>query len=89
MTPAEILKALDQVTYDLSVTRTRVSELANAVKQLLDENAIPTSPPQLHCPDCGNTYRKQRDLDEHRYRAHDGPVPDHYRAAERLAGEAA
>ncbi len=85
MTPAEILAALDQVRYDLSVTQTRVIEIANAAKNLVEANEL-VAPPKHVCPSCGGTQRSKQALAEHRYHVHDGPVPEHYLAAERLAG---
>ncbi len=85
MTPAELLAAIDQVRYDLSVTQTRVIEIANAVKALIEANEL-SAPPVHICPTCSCTQRSKQALAEHRYHIHDGPVPEHYLAAERLAG---
>ncbi len=86
VTPSELLAQLEQCRYDLSVTQTRLIDAIRQLEHLLAANEIRTAPPRLQCPECANTYRNQRDLDEHRYRAHDGPVPEHYLQAERLAG---
>ncbi len=85
MTPAEILAALDQVRYDLSVTQTRVIEIANEAKKLIEASKL-VVPPKHICPTCGCTQRSKQALAEHRYNSHWGPVPEHYLAAERLAG---
>lgn len=38
------------------------------------------------CPRCGTRFRTQLLVAEHVYNSHDGPVPEHYLRAERLAG---
>lgn len=79
--PDDVLKVLKQAHYDLSVIQTRVAEAIRAIA------ALPTAPvPELVCPTCRRVYRSPNALAEHRYRSHDGPVPEHYLAAERAAG---
>lgn len=77
----DLVKMLKQVKYDLSVTQTRVAEIAEAVA-LLD---LPSTPKPV-CPRCQITQRNALALAEHVYNAHNGPVPEHYLAAERRAG---
>lgn len=38
------------------------------------------------CPECGTRFRSRLVMEEHRYQNHEGPVPEHYVRAERLAG---
>lgn len=42
-----------------------------------------------HRCDCGSSFRSRRELEEHLYTAHDGPLPESYRRADELAGERA
>lgn len=41
--------------------------------------------PRLACPDCLLTFRGPNSLAEHAYTSHDGPVPEAWERAERLA----
>lgn len=77
----DILTALKQVKYDLSVTQTRIGEIAR------DVAALPAPDTRTdRCAPCGLTFRGPQSLAEHAYVHHDGPVPAHYLEAERRAG---
>jgi len=82
MSRDDIVKQLEQIRYDLSVTQTRVSEALRAVA------ALPAEPPaNLICSDCGIAHKSVYRLAEHRYVQHGGPVPQHYLDIEaRVAG---
>lgn len=69
----DVVKQLEQILYDLSVTRTRVSEALRAVAALPSEPDV-----NLVCRDCGVSHRSTYRLAEHRYAQHGGPVPQHF-----------
>lgn len=72
-TNRDIAKQLEQILYDLSVTRTRVSEALRAI------NTMPSEPDaNLVCGTCGVSHHSRYRLAEHRYAQHGGPVPQHY-----------
>ncbi len=83
--PDDIIAMLKQVKYDLSVTQTRIDEAIRSIAE------IPAPPKvEIRCPSCSlNHFKSERSRDEHVYNHHGGPVPEHYLAAERLAGFAA
>lgn len=73
--------ALDRAQMDLRNANARLTEVRAMVAQL--ELGHDTRPA---CPTCGLVFQLTWQRDEHLYHAHDGPLPEHYAAAERLAG---
>jgi hypothetical protein len=65
---------------DLRDINARIVELRAQVASL----ELPKEP-HTRCPLCGITFRHQRQVDEHTYNSHNGPIPAHYLAAEALA----
>jgi hypothetical protein len=85
MTPRhEIWKLADRLQMDLANAERRLVELRSHLAQL----KLPDlEQPEHLCPECHNAgithdLRGALKLAEHRYVAHDGPLPDHYAAAE-------
>jgi hypothetical protein len=66
-TKADIEAMAKQIRYDLSVTRTRIDELMEAVASL----PIPQAPTEFYCPDCRDLpFASQRRLLMHRESVH-------------------
>jgi hypothetical protein len=64
---ADILAMAKQIRYDMSVTRTRIDELMEAVASL----SIPEAPGQFACGDCaGLEFNSEQRLVEHRENVH-------------------
>lgn len=79
--PADIYKQLRAAREDLTKLQGRVTDILNMLNELqLPDIEWP------RCPDCGIRCRGLLTLAEHVYVSHDGPVPDHYLAAEKAAG---
>ena len=79
--PSDLGTILRALRKDLTLCQARVTELLNTVAALnLDDL------PPAKCPTCGVEFRGEFTLAEHRYNSHGGPVPEHYRVAERAAG---
>ena len=72
---------LDRLQMDVASMNAKLVEVRSLVAQMQ------LAPPTRHvCGECGAVHRHQHALDEHRYRCHGGPVPEHYIAAEMAAG---
>jgi hypothetical protein len=84
----ELVNQLKRIRFDLTDLQGKVSEALRMAGAL---NLEPHTPHT--CPECkaaGNTFdlRTATKLAEHRFHSHDGPLPDHYQTAERLADDA-
>ena len=76
-----IWELLDKLQMDNRAQAAKLVEL----RALMCDVQIP-EPVQFTCPDCGIRFCRVSLMEEHRYSAHEGPVPGHYLSAERLAG---
>lgn len=72
---------LDQLQMDNRAQAAKLIEIRSYVANL----ALPEEHLH-HCPECQASHRHAHALAEHRYHCHAGAVPEHYLAAERLAG---
>lgn len=72
---------LDKLQMDNRAQAAKLADLRMQVAAL----ALP-DPHESACPVCGTKFRHKLTMAEHHYNAHGGPVPEHYLAAERLAG---
>lgn len=81
MTEPEVFEVLRKLRYDLTAAQAKLSEALG----LLAEMNLPMTERPV-CPDCGVAVKGERSLAEHRYHAHEGPEPQHWLEAERLAG---
>lgn len=74
-------KLLDDMQKDANRLNAKLVEVRSLVA------GLELAPPVRHeCPECGAVHRHSHALAEHRYHCHDGQVPEHFLAAERLAG---
>lgn len=78
---ADVFALLDKMRYDLTAAQGKLTD----VKAMLGELNLP-SKPRPRCSFCGLTFRGALSLAEHLHTSHDGPVPEHFLAAERAAG---
>lgn len=78
----DILEIAKTIRYDLTAAQAKLTELVNVAAQL------PESDPNAYvCPDCELRFKGERSLAEHSYHQHDGPEPQHWIEAEKLAAE--
>ena len=82
----ELVAMLKRIRYDLTAMQGKVTEALAMVGRA--KLATPTT--SHVCPECktaGITHdlRGTMKLSEHRYHAHNGPLPDHWARAEQLA----
>jgi uncharacterized C2H2 Zn-finger protein len=80
-----IWQLLDKLQMDNRAQAAKLVELRALVASL----ELPDGDGRVKCPLCGISFRSDRQIAEHVYNSHAGPVPEHYLAAERLAGETA
>lgn len=78
----EIITLFRKVQLDLRDALVKMGELQRMVAAL----DLP-DPTERTCDGCGATFKGPLSLAEHEYLSHDGPVPEHWLEAERLAGE--
>lgn len=76
----ELVEALKRIRYDLTACQAKLSD---ALKMCADLNLAP--PEVSECPMCGARTRGPLSLAEHMYLSHDGPEPQHWIEAERIA----
>jgi hypothetical protein len=76
-----IWQLADEIQMDLRAAAGKLTALRAELAALGIEDT-----PRLACPDCTLTFRGPNELAEHRYASHDGPVPEAWERAERLAG---
>lgn len=77
---------LKKIRYDLTACQAKLSEAMRMVAQLdLDEGAGA----RIACPKCDVKLAGPRTLAEHQHVMHDGPIPDHWAAADALVGSRA
>lgn len=81
----ELVTQLKRIRFDLTDMQLKVGEALRMAGTLKLE-----AEPEHVCPECktaGNTHdlRTRTLLAEHRYWAHNGPLPDHFAAAEAKA----
>lgn len=79
MTEPDVIELAKQLRYDLTAMQAKLSTLLTMLAAL---NLQPSTRPA--CPTCGLTFRSDTRLDEHRYHAHNGPVPAGWQHAEQL-----
>lgn len=77
----EIWAMLDRLQMDAREHVARIDTL----RQLVAAIELPTAA-RPACPTCGIAFQLTWQRDEHVYTSHNGPVPEHYLAAERAAG---
>ena len=76
-----VWQLLDQLQAEVRVFDAKLTELRARVAEI----ELPGETKHV-CTDCGAVHRHRHALEEHRYRVHDGPVPESYLAGERRAG---
>lgn len=81
MNKEDTLETLRRMRRELTAAQAQLTDVMEAVAA-----NFPNDQPVTKCPECGIAYKRRSLLEEHRYRQHDGPVPEHYLAAERAAG---
>lgn len=79
---AEALTELDRIRKDLTNAQAKLTDVKNAIAAHPDSEGDP----RPRCPHCNVQLRGQLALAEHVHTSHDGPIPDHWIAAERAAG---
>jgi hypothetical protein len=77
----DIRSQLRLMRIDLTNLQGRVTNILN----MLNELNLP-EPDETCCPICNVHLGGPLSLAEHLYTSHDGPLPDHYAAAEKAAG---
>ena len=78
----ELITLLKKLRYDLTGMQVKVSEALRMVA------ALDLAPAVEHrCPHCSLVLREKLALAEHVYVSHEGPEPEHWKEAERLAEE--
>lgn len=80
----ELLVLARKLRYDLTGMQVKVSELIRALAAL----DLP-EPSQGECEKCHTLFSGKLSLAEHIYLSHDGPEPEHWKEAERLAAQEA
>ena len=80
----ELIVLLKKLRLDLDADRAKLSE-AIRMAAALD---LP-DPTEHKCPSCGAGFKGNLSLTEHAYLSHDGPEPEHWKEAERLAAQEA
>lgn len=81
--PADVYRQLRAMREDLTKMQGRVTDIVN----MLNTFNFPDAEAEK-CPHCDLKFKGPLSLAEHVYNSHDGPVPEHYLAAERAAGVA-
>lgn len=81
MSADDIRSQLRLMRIELTNLQGRVTNILN----LLNEMNLPADD-ETRCPHCNVKLKGPLSLAEHLYVSHDGPLPDHYAAAERAAG---
>lgn len=76
----ELWQLLDKAQMNLRQLSAQIVEIRSQVAAL----NLPT-PTDLTCPTCKLRFKRADRLAEHIYTSHDGPLPDHYKAAEAAA----
>lgn len=77
----ELIIVLKKIRYDLTDLQVKVGEALRQAAAL----RLP-APMHFECCDCHIEFRSASKLAEHVYHSHDGPLPEHWLEAERLAG---
>ena len=77
--PQQILEILRKIRYDATAIQAKLTEAMELVAML------PTDGVADYVCECGLRFNGPLSFAEHRYHAHDGPVPPHWEAAETLA----
>lgn len=78
---SDALAECRRIRMDLTNAQGKLSDVIEALAGHPESSA-----PRPRCGDCGISFRGPLALAEHVYNHHGGPLPDHYAAAERLAG---
>lgn len=73
---------LDKLQMDNRAQAAKLVELRSYVANI----DLP-DPSLTICDVCGTKHRHRHAMEEHRYHVHDGPIPEHYITAERLADD--
>lgn len=73
----------DEIQMDVRQLSAKLVEL----RAQLSAVDLPEAAPVFRC-ECGDTQRTQHDLEEHRYRHHDGPLPSLWALADERSGDA-
>jgi hypothetical protein len=81
----ELVTQLKRLRYDLTEMQGKVSEALRMAAQLKLESAPPHTCPECKTAGITHDLRTTAKLAEHRYHAHDGPLPNHYAKAEAAA----
>lgn len=80
----ELIELLKKVRWDLDALRAKTSEAIRMV------SALDLPDTTLHeCPKCHARFPGKLSLAEHVYLSHEGPEPEHWKEAERLAAQEA
>lgn len=80
----ELLVLAKKLRWDLDALRAKTSELIRALAA-----ADLPDPTQRECEKCHAVLSGKLSLAEHVYLSHDGPEPEHWKEAERLAAQEA
>lgn len=80
MTKEDLEELSKKMRFNLTALQAQLSDMQRAIAAL-----VPPDEPTHRCF-CGWSGRSTYQFQEHRYRQHDGAVPEHYLAAERAAG---
>lgn len=80
MTKEDLEELTKKMRFNLTALQAQLSDVQRAIAGMV----APDEP--THRCECGWSGRSTYQFEEHRYRQHDGPVPEHYLAAERAAG---
>lgn len=80
-TTDDLLELLRRIRKDATAIQAKVSDALALIAEL----NLP-DPSTAKCPNCGIQLRGPLALAEHVYVSHAGPLPEHYRRADELAG---
>ncbi len=79
ITPQDALALARRIRMDLTNAQAKLTDVIELLASLPEA-------PSSRCPICDVPLRGPLSLAEHVHLSHDGPIPEHYLAAERAAG---
>ncbi len=79
----ELLDNLREMRKDMTSAQIRLTEAIRSIAALPEDSFANTD---ATCTTCSVKTRGPLALAEHLYTSHDGPLPDHYARADKLAG---
>lgn len=76
----DLYDLLRKIRYDCTAIQAKLTDAF----AMLDTLHLPDAPRRLQCPSCAVSAGGPRELAEHAYHAHDGPLPEHWARVDAL-----